>query len=137
MGSYTERAIETMARYRTAAQELSDAKAATVPELFAHWSGEGIGYQTGGRVQYNGLLYKCLTAHTSQESWTPDESPSLWVRIDDPAIEWPEIRNPIPAENPYMQGDKCQKNGIKYISLIDNNVWQPEDYPQGWQVVDG
>ena len=130
MGSYTERAIETMARYRTAAQELSDAKAVTVPELFAHWSGEGIGYQTGGRVQYNGLLYKCLTAHTSQESWTPDESPSLWVRIDDPAIEWPEWRSPQGSEDAYPMGAKVSHNGKRWISDVNANVWEPGVH--GW-----
>ena len=24
-------------------------------------------------------------------------------------------------------------NGQVYVSLIDNNVWSPDDYPQGWQ----
>ena len=133
MGSYTERAIETMARYRTAAQELSDAKAATVPELFAHWSGEGIGYQTGGRVQYNGLLYKCLTAHTSQESWTPDKSPSLWVRIDDPAIEWPEWRAPQGSEDAYPMGAKVSHNGKRYVSQIDANTAEPGTDERWWK----
>ena len=137
MGMYEDRARVKMANYRAAASGTTDEKAILAPELFDRWSAESVAYAVGDRVRYGDLLYKCLTAHTSQESWTPDAAPSLWVRIDDPAIEWPEIRNPIPAENPYMQGDKCQKNGIKYISLIDNNVWQPEDYPQGWQVVDG
>ena len=26
-------------------------------------------------------------------------------------------------------------NGVHYKSTIDNNVWSPEAYPQGWEVV--
>ena len=69
------------------AESYTDEQAASVPSLFPDWEGAGHNYSANDRVQYGGLLYKCLTAHTSQESWTPDASPSLWVRIDDPAIE--------------------------------------------------
>ena len=32
-------------------------------------------------MQYADVLYKCLTAHTAQESWAPDVSPSLWAKV--------------------------------------------------------
>ena len=34
-----------------------------------------------------------------------------------------------------MIGDKVIFEGKKYESLIDDNVWSPEDYPAGWQEI--
>ena len=32
-----------------------------------------------------------------------------------------------------MKGDKVRCEGKIYESLIDNNVWKPTEYPQGWK----
>ena len=40
------------------------------------------------------------------------------------------------STNPYMKGDKVKYNGKIYESVIDNNVWSPEAYPQGWKEVE-
>lgn len=39
------------------------------------------------------------------------------------------------ADNAYMKGDKVRYNGKVYKSLIDNNVWKPDEYPAGWKEV--
>jgi hypothetical protein len=39
------------------------------------------------------------------------------------------------STNPYMIGDKVTFEGQIWESLIDNNVWSPTGYPQGWAVV--
>lgn len=108
-----------------------DEQAAAFPSLFPAWSAAGVAYAAGDRVQYGGLLYKCLTAHTSQESWTPDAAPSLWVRIDDPAAEWPEWRQPQGSTDAYAMGAKVSHNGKHWVSTADANVWEPGVY--GWE----
>ena len=125
MGYYTDRAKVTMQRYRTAASGTTDEKAILAPELFDRWSAENVAYAVGDRVRYGDLLYKCLTAHTSQASWTPDVAPSLWVRIDDPAIEWPEWRQPTGATDAYPMGAKVSHNGKRWVSQIDANTTEP------------
>lgn len=130
MGVYAERARQTIGRYRTAASGTTDEKAILAPELFDRWSAESVAYAVGDRVRYGDLLYKCLTEHTSQESWTPDAAPSLWVRIDDPAIEWPEWRQPQGSTDAYAKGAKVSHNGKRWISDVDANVWEPGVY--GW-----
>ena len=125
MGMYEDRARVKMANYRAAASGTTDEKAILAPELFDRWSAESVAYAVGDRVRYGDLLYKCLTAHTSQESWTPDASPSLWVRIDDPAIEWPEWRQPQGSTDAYPKGAKVSHNGKRWISDLDANVWEP------------
>lgn len=111
---------------QTALSYLSDEQALTVKDLYADWNKNGIGYLTGDRVQYNGKLYKCLQAHTSQADWTPEAAPSLWAEIlagqDSTEIgEWTQPE----STNPYKKGDKVTHNGKTWESLVDGNVWEP------------
>lgn len=115
-----------------AAKSLSDADAYGGAELFPRWSSEAV-YSTGDRVCYESTLYKCLTAHTAQSSWTPDVSPSLWVRVDDPSIEFPEWIQPTGSTDAYSIGAKVSYAGKHWISTVDSNVWTPGTY--GWDEV--
>ena len=103
--------------------DLPDSEAYTAPELFPMWTLKD--YQTGDRVQYNGLLYRCLQSHTSQPDWTPETAVSLWVRVDDPSVEFPEWRQPTGAHDAYSKGDKVSHNGKHWVSDVDGNVWEP------------
>ena len=108
---------------------LGDTDALNVSSLFPIWVSAKT-YQTSERVQYNNILYKCLQGHTSQDDWTPDVAVSLWVRIDNPAEEWPEWIQPVGAQDAYPQNAKVSHNNKHWISEIDNNVWEPGVY--GW-----
>lgn len=112
-----------------ASASLSDTDALNGVELFAVWASD-TDYAVGDRVSYEGTLYKCLTAHTSQSTWTPDASPSLWVRVDDPSIEWPEWIQPVGSTDAYPMGAKVSHNSKHWISDVDGNVWEPGVY--GW-----
>lgn len=109
---------------------LDDEQAETVTDLFLDWE-TSKSYAVGDRVKYNGLLYRCVQAHTSQADWTPDVVPALWVRTS--TEEWPEWVQPTGAHDAYNKGDKVTYKGEHYISLIDANVYSPEAYPAGWE----
>lgn len=111
-----------------------DQTAANAAELYPVWNETKV-YAVGDRVRYDSVLYKCLQAHTAQTTWTPTDAPSLWAKvlIPDPEVI-PEWEQPD-STNPYMKGDKVTYKGKTYESLIDNNVWSPEAYPQGWKEV--
>lgn len=115
-----------------AALSLSDEDALEAVNLFTNWK-NNTQYEKDVRVNYNGVLYKCLQSHTSQEAWTPTDAPSLWAKvlIPDPNII-PEWEQPD-STNPYMKGDKVMFEGKVYESTIDNNVWRPDSY--GWELV--
>lgn len=98
-------------------------------ELFAPWACP-VAYKTGNIRERNGKLYKCLQDHTSQETWTPEDSPSLWVGISDPAEEWPEWSKPVGSTDAYAKGAKVSHNGKHWTSNVDANVWEPGVY--GW-----
>ena len=107
-----------------AMQSVPDDVALTAVTLFPEWANE-TEYAVDARVKYAGVLYRCLTAHTSQETWTPDAAPSLWAKVlipDENVI--PEWEQPS-STNPYMEGDVVTHNGVTYESTVDNNVWEP------------
>ncbi len=65
----------------------------------------------------------------------PEELPAQWgfVWSKDPAKarEFVAI-----STSPYMTGDCCTEGGVIYRSTMDNNVWPPSGYPQGWERVE-
>ncbi len=43
-----------------------------------NWNGNFVSYTVGTLVLYNGELYKCIQAHTSESNWMPPATPALW-----------------------------------------------------------
>lgn len=54
----------------------------------------------------------------------------------DVSDEYPEYVQPTGAHDSYKVGDKVSYNGKKYECVLDNCVWTPDDYPQGWSLVE-
>ena len=117
-------------------QVTDDIVALSIQEFYDEWAPDAT-YPVGRYITYNDILYKTLVEHTSQNSWTPDVSPSLFAKVlIDPSGETiPDWVQPD-STNAYMIGDKVKYEGVVYVSLIDNNIWSPVAYPAGWQVVE-
>lgn len=102
------------------------------PDFVEKWK-VGKTYEVGKRLEYSGTIYKVLQAHTSQETWTPTDAPSLFAKVLIPdSSTIPEWEQPE-STNPYSKGDKVMHNGKIWISTTDNNVWEPGVY--GWEEV--
>ena len=105
-------------------QSADDSIALEAITLYPQWKPD-TAYEVGYRVQHNGVLYSVLQSHTSQETWPPEITASLYAQV---LIPDPDV---IPAwmqpesTNGYSKGDKVSHNGVTYESLIDNNVWEP------------
>lgn len=120
-----------------ASASLPDADAIEAVGLFPAWA-VGVAYSVGERVQYDGKLYKVVQAHTSQADWTPPTVPALFTEVAKPG-EIPVWKQPTGAQDAYNKGDKVwypDVNTTVYESVVDSNVWSPNDYPQGWKVVE-
>lgn len=110
---------------------LDDTTISEHSDMFPAWV-VGVAYTVGKIVVYsNGILYKCVQAHTSQADWTPDKSANLWTPVADPAEEWPVWSQPVGAHDAYAKGDKVSHNDKHWVSTADNNVWEPGVY--GWE----
>lgn len=110
----------------------TDEQATNAPAVYPEWKTD-IEYLINDRVLYNETLYKVIIAHTSQETWTPDVSASLFAKVlisDENVIsEWEQPD----STNPYMVGDKVRHDGKTWVSTVDNNVWMPSVY--GWEEI--
>lgn len=82
-------------------------------------------------------LYKVVQAHTSQEDWKPSETPTMYEPIGLNAEGYPVWSKPSGAHDAYNMGDIVDYNGILYTSLIDGNVYSPDEYPSGWELYKG
>ena len=109
---------------------LADETALTGVELFPMWA-IGRAYAVDDRVQYGGILYKCVQAHTSQVDWMPDATPALWVAVS--IEEYPEWVQPTGAHDAYNIGDKVTYKGNHYVCDINGNVYAPD--VTGWTLI--
>ena len=116
-------------------QVTDDIVALSIQEFYDIWE-VGISYSVGRYITHDDILYKVLIEHTSQDTWAPDVSPSLFAKVlIDPSGETiPEWVRPD-STNAYMLGDKVMFEGITYESTIDNNIWSPTEYPAGWKQI--
>ena len=128
--SYYNNAVRMKNSINLATSYLNDEQAESVTGLFAKWE-IGVNYSVGDRRQYDGLLYRCVQAHTSQADWIPPAVPALWVRTS--TEEWPEWIQPTGAQDAYSAGDKVSHNDKHWISDVNANVWEPSVY--GWNEV--
>lgn len=103
------------------AQALTDAQAITVKAIYPAYDPNGVQYPVDFKVVDNDVLYKCLQAHTSQESWAPGVAPSLWT-----AVETGEhagtLEDPIPVPETvttagfeYEKGKYYSEGGAVYL----------------------
>lgn len=123
-------------------QTLTDEQAMEVATVYPTWAA-GIAYNAQEMVTYginevgDPQLYRCAQAHTSQDDWTPDKTPALWVAIGLAPDQVPVWSQPTGAADAYNAGDRVHypdADGPIYRSLIDGNVWAPDVYPTGWEV---
>lgn len=111
----------------------TDETALEAVDIYPAWRTD-TAYTVDERISHEGLLYRCVQAHTSQDGWSPDLTPALWARVS--VEEWPEWVQPTGAQDAYMAGDKVSHNGRHWVSAVDNNVWEPsEAVPTLWTEV--
>lgn len=70
------------------------------------------------------------TIYTQEPEDLPAQWGFAWSTDPDKALPFVAI-----ATSPYNKGDCCTEAGKTWRSTIDNNVWSPAAYPQGWEEV--
>lgn len=138
----TQRAEQLRRALQMFASTLDDDAAMEIATVYPAWQ-VGKAYVIGDIFSYgvNGAgdpqLYKVLQAHTSQADWLPDTVPALYKAIGIDDSGYPIWSRPTGASDAYNKGDIVDYNGTLYRSLIDGNVWSPDEYPAGWEVYEG
>lgn len=121
------------------AQTLDDEKALEIATIYPKYE-IGVAYNTGDFFVYgensvgDPQLYKVVQAFTSQADWIPGEIDSLCIPIGLDDNGFPIWSKPTGAHDAYNTGDIVDYNGTLYKSVIDGNVYSPEEYPTGWEL---
>lgn len=117
-------------------QVTDDVVALSIQEFYDTWIAN-TNYIKGQYINYEGVLYKVLQDHISQDGWIPSSAPSLFAKVlTDPSGEIISDWVQPDSTNAYKTGDKVRFEGHVYESVIDNNIWSPTAYPSGWKLLE-
>ena len=132
----TEKARKMRAAMETAAVSLDDATASTAPEMFPRLKGDGSLVKAGTRICWCGTLKRAAVDLWDNAENTPDAAPTLWedVLYRDGIRIIPET---ITVGLAFAKGEKGWWGDVLYASTIDANVYTPEQYPAGWEIITG
>lgn len=116
-----------------AASGLPDQIASEAPTLYNSMKYDGSLIPAGTRINWNGELKRAASDLWDTETNNPDNAPALWeslmyrkgIRII------PEVITPGLA---FAKGEKGWWGETLYRSLVDNNVYTPEQYPANWEI---
>ena len=97
---------------------VDDATAVRMVAFYPEWA-KDTAYTIGYKVQYLGKLYKVIQAHTSQETWTPDITASLYTRIDEQHDGTKYDPIPYNGNMALQSGKYYTQNNILYLCNRD------------------
>lgn len=117
-----------------AAQSLDDKDASEAVELFGGMQYDGSLISAGTRINWFGILKQAAVDMWDTVENNPVNAPTLWqdiaykqgIRI---------IPANITATEKFAKGERGWWHDEVYESLIDANVYTPEQYPDGWVLV--
>lgn len=126
-----ERAKKLRENIILSSSNLDDKTASQTPELFGRLNQNGELVKVGTRINWNGILKRAAVDLYDTLENNPDNAPTLWEDIT-----YKEGYRIIPETitvGTAFSKDECGWwNDTLYISLIDNNVWNPDQNPSGW-----
>lgn len=95
-------------------------------------------YTIGDIRKHLGQVWKCVQGHnnTNNPDIEPGKSAAQWSPYHSKDIKYakPYIQ-PQGSHDSYMKDEYCIFEAKTYKSKIDNNVWTPIGYPQGWEMI--
>ena len=130
-----EEAIAFRKQIEAASLNLDDKGASMSADFYSDMTYNGELIKAGTRINHNGVLYKAAVDIWDIETNSPDNAPALWERI----LYRNGIRiipETITVTAAFTEGEKgfWEKDGNIYISLVDNNVYTPEQYAANWKI---
>lgn len=128
-----QKAFNIIAALQRIRAEVDDKIASEAADLYPtmKYNGELIPYQT--RIYWYGQLKRAATDLWDTQENNPENAPNLWEDINyvDGVRVIPEV---ITAAAAFALDELGYWKGNVYRSLINANVYTPEQYPAGWQI---
>ena len=118
----------------TAAISLPDKEASQGAVLFPRLKGKGALVPAGTRINWKGVVKRAAVDLWDTPENTPDMAPDLWEDIGYKE-GYRIIPNVITTGLAFSTCERGWWEGELYESLLDNNVWTPAAFSEGWKKV--
>lgn len=135
MSEYINKARKLRPYIVQASASLDDASASNAAELFPVLTGDGSLVPAGTRINWHGTIKRAAADLWDTAENNPDNAPTLW---EDIAYRegYRIIPATITAGTAFAKDERGWWGETLYRSIYDGaNVWTPEEYPAGWEVV--
>lgn len=127
-------AIKLRAIVEIASASLDDKTASEAAMLFPSYKGDAELVKAGTRINHRGAIKKAAVDLWGTPENNPDNAPTLWEDIQ--YREGYRIIPEVITVTTAFAKDECGWWGdALYKSLIDGNVYTPEQYASGWEVM--
>ena len=127
-------ADEFIAAFLAVRDGATDALASIAVDAYPELNEDGELIKAGTRIKWNGVLKRAAVDLWDTAENNPENAPSLWENI-----EYKEgyriIPNVITVGTAFALNEYGWWNDVLYKSIIASNVYTPEQYPAGWELV--
>lgn len=131
MGRYTEFANTLKSKIEILAVAATDATASKVPELYPKLSRSGSLVKAGTRINWKGQLKIAAYDTYDREDTDPEHDLNGWTDLNY-FNGYRVIPDVMSTTNMFSKDEIGYRAGKYWKSVIDNNSWTPESYPNGW-----
>ena len=123
------------AQVEAGAAALPDAEASIEPSLTRKMRYDGSLIESGTRIDWGGVLKRAAVDLWDTEENNPDNALDLWENVlyRDGIRVIPDV---ITAGLAFSYGEQGWWGDVLYASTLDANVWTPDAYPAGWEIVE-
>ena len=134
MSEYINKARKLRPYIVQASASLDDASASNAAELFPALKQDGSLVRAGTRINWHGTIKRAASDLWDTEANNPDNAPHLW---EDIAYKqgYRIIPETITAGLAFSKAECGWWGDVLYKSLLDANVYTPEQYLAGWEAV--
>ena len=126
--SEAQKLIADIVKLREAA---TDAQASLIVSVYPTLKQDGSLIKSGTRINHNGMIIRAAVDLYDTETNSPENAPTLWE-----ALNYKEgyriIPEVITVGTAFSKGELGWWNNELYESLVDSNVYTPDQYAPNW-----
>ena len=112
-------------------ESATDAQASLAISVYPALKQDGSLIKSGARINYNGMIIRAAVDLYDTETNSPENAPTLWETLNykDGYRIIPEV---ITVGTAFSKGELGWWNNELYKSLVDSNVYTPDQYAPNW-----
>lgn len=127
-------AVKLRSAIETAAGSLDDKVASTAAAMFPRLTGDGALIPAGTRINWRGTVKRAAADLWDTAENDPDHAETLWedIAYRDGYRIIPDV---ITAAGAFALGECGWRGDVLWRSAMAANVYTPEQYPAGWEMM--